>query len=71
MHSQIGAAAAACEKPVDRHLGSGSPDVDAQIGSQRRNRATADQTKAGYFFQNLDLIKTQKIIKCETTTNGA
>ena len=51
MHSQIGAAAAACEKPVDRHLGSGSHDVDAQIGSQRRNRATADQTKADYFFR--------------------
>lgn len=32
----VGAAAAACEKPVDHHLGSGSHDVDAQIGSRRR-----------------------------------
>ena len=29
------------------------------------------QSPKTYFFQDLDLIKIQKIIKCETITKGA
>jgi hypothetical protein len=29
------------------------------------------QSPASYFAQDLALIKIQKIVKCETTTNGA
>ena len=39
--------------------------------TMRRLMRSFSQTPKSYFFQDLDLIKTPKIIKCETSTMGA
>ena len=54
-------AAAACEKPVDHHLGSGSHDVDAQIGSQRRKSNQSWLFLRGRSSPSVDMWKRRRL----------